>query len=994
MGTYKTRARTAQKSHRKGGKYLKSRQKHYGLWCVFVCALIAFVGTACLGIQWLAEQYHSNGTGIRIRSAEEAISEAKRMGESYGYQNAMSEMTEKVTTEIDGDCYYRLQQNYKGIPVHRRTVVCVADENGTVKSITGNIQDVDNQFNPVATVSEAQVIGAVRAYLEDENILSNSCGAGVKINDPENLCIYNHCGELRTAYRVYAGNSEVLVDAQTADILTSYIIFYESSDTGNGDVGKQQGWKQEDGTYILRDPQRNIYIYDAGRQTYWPVNTNDINIDAVTLVSSKDSIFGNQDDNTQTANTAVSFLEALSKVYDFFNIKFHENGHGILCAVYDDAMGTYEGDNGGGGVEIVNEFLAEPPPEYNDSEYGGKFGFITIGYAYSDDFHNCYDLLGHEYTHVVSAEHVNWNYTLPQAGAINEGLSDFFGVLIKESLCAPDNAINWEFGSRNIQNPSANGYPKKVGEIRLTAEGNIRHNNGITDFSHGCSTIISHAAYLMWNGIDGEGSKRLSSEELANLWYRAMLMMPSDCTFADCRRLVELAASTMSLTDAQIRCVSEAFDAVEIPRVSSQDSSRLYRNFTETGKTCIKGTVYEVRNVDGVERVTPVPNANVTIYHEGSEIPLDEFFTESSDGFFEKELPAGTYCVAASADGYVGQTVTFILQSDETKYVSIQFSKNAYNDLPPIFSCITASLRTHWDFVIREDGSFDSLITSPDWGAQGTDYPQGTCYVTEIVGEFTNLERLNKTTYRMAVDRFEAPSQQGETYIIDGTRYIVETEKAIDTGDVFYLYLPGTPRSEFPQGLIDSVNNNGYYSMDDITPTTYVLYRSEPEHNGYELVFIGEKDKEKIREESKPTETVKDMDVASTFGYAKAWEMHDYFGTDHFVTSLAFQNNGTFCCGIGYYQSDWAATFRGTYEVNEDEITLRYTMNGEEVVNSYQVSWEERTMRLTSDKGLNTAHQSGTEYSFEESPDLTADGLLYQVELFQRFLQDGRDYDG
>lgn len=139
----------------------------------------------------------------------------------------------------------------------------------------------------------------------------------------------------------------------------------------------------------------------------------------------------------------------------------------------------------------------------------------------------------------------------------------------------------------------------------------------------------------------------------------------------------------------------------------------------------------------------------------------------------------------------------------------------------------------------------------------------------------------------------------------------------------------------------------------------------------------------------RPTEAAKpviigksDFDVESTFGYTKAWEIRDYFGTECLVTSLAFLDNDTFCCCIGYRFSEWSAAFKGTYEVNGDEITLRYTWNGKEMENSYQIRWEEQIMKLTSDIGLNLVHQAGSKYHFEEDSDFTADGLLYQVELF------------
>lgn len=63
-------------------------------------------------------------------------------------------------------------------------------------------------------------------------------------------------------------------------------------------------------------------------------------------MSSRDDVFGNEDDNTETASTAVSFLQALSSVFDYYNDKnnLNEPGLGVIAGIYNDTLGVYEGE--------------------------------------------------------------------------------------------------------------------------------------------------------------------------------------------------------------------------------------------------------------------------------------------------------------------------------------------------------------------------------------------------------------------------------------------------------------------------------------------------------------------------------------------------------------------------------------------------------------------------------------------------------------------------
>lgn len=153
-----------------------------------------------------------------------------------------------------------------------------------------------------------------------------------------------------------------------------------------------------------------------------------------------------------------------------------------------------------------------------------------------------------------------------ESGAVMEALADIFGEFFEDYADGSmDGSCNWSHGSsRNFIKPEKSEEANLPHPTVYQGEHWVDISEGSDKFSHVNSTVISHATYLMWNGIDNTEAKKIPTEKLAKIWYRAMLMMPSDCDFGECRTLVELAAESLDLTDRQARCVSEAFDAVGI----------------------------------------------------------------------------------------------------------------------------------------------------------------------------------------------------------------------------------------------------------------------------------------------------------------------------------------------------------------------------------------------------------------------------------------------
>ena len=132
-----------------------------------------------------------------VIDADDAIKQLANAEENYGYENALSELTEKSTNTIDGDNYYRLQQNYKGIPVYGRTVVCSTDEDGNVTSFTGNVQDITTEINLTPTITTEQARQSIQTYSTEILKLQNSESITIELRPRSTQAIRFVPGRLR-----------------------------------------------------------------------------------------------------------------------------------------------------------------------------------------------------------------------------------------------------------------------------------------------------------------------------------------------------------------------------------------------------------------------------------------------------------------------------------------------------------------------------------------------------------------------------------------------------------------------------------------------------------------------------------------------------------------------------------------------------------------------------------------------------------------------------
>ncbi len=209
----------------------------------------------------------------------------------------------------------------------------------------------------------------------------------------------------------------------------------------------------------------------------------------------------------------------------------------------------------------------------------------------------------------------------------------------------------------------------------------------------------------------------------------------------------------------------------------------------------------------------------------------------------ENEEPEGTQqeIVDAQADKEQEETLSFA----DLSTIQFEFSSGAGG----------------WseDFTIEKDGYFTGKYHDTDMGDTGEDYENGTVYSSSYSGHFTDLTKVNDYTYTMKLSDITYKEMADMTDIIDGVRYIYTTSYCLEGTDTFYIYLPGTPFSEFSEevgfwlqfangseteltmtAIVNKQQEYGVYSYERMKPledaqATYESYKASYDYFGEKL---------------------------------------------------------------------------------------------------------------------------------------------------------------
>ncbi len=195
------------------------------------------------------------------------------------------------------------------------------------------------------------------------------------------------------------------------------------------------------------------------------------------------------------------------------------------------------------------------------------------------------------------------------------------------------------------------------------------------------------------------------------------------------------------------------------------------------------------------------------------------------------------------------------IQAGEEQGTALSFA-----DLSTIRFEFSSGAGGWWEeFTIEKDGYFTGHYHDSDMGDTGEDYENGTVYSSSYRGHFTDLTKINDYTYTMKLSDITYKEPADTTDIIEGVRYIYTTSYCLEGADTFYVYLPGTPLSEFSEevvswlqfaneseteltmmAIVNKQEEYGVYSYERMKPledaqTTYANYKESYDYYGEKL---------------------------------------------------------------------------------------------------------------------------------------------------------------
>lgn len=153
----------------------------------------------------------------------------------------------------------------------------------------------------------------------------------------------------------------------------------------------------------------------------------------------------------------------------------------------------------------------------------------------------------------------------------------------------------------------------------------------------------------------------------------------------------------------------------------------------------------------------------------------------------------------ASGSGSQGASSSVSSGSQSESQEGELTAETLFSSLPAPF--VFASGVGAWDtqVTIAPDGSFTGSYHDADMGVTGDGYPNGTEYICEFTGQFSQPTKVDDFTWSVQLESLSYDGVPGNGMIRDGIRYVCSTPYGVEGGDEFLIYLPGAPVADLPE---------------------------------------------------------------------------------------------------------------------------------------------------------------------------------------------------
>ncbi len=534
--------------------------------------------TLCVGLLifgMVANRVGANKTVFNTGSQDE-LERAKQISVEVlrgralarGIGNSDEFEVQKVHIDELRMAHTRFRQSVGGVPVWEGEAIVHLKSDGEVSTVTDDLKEG-------ISVSTKPTISAGDAIAIANNLYNGSAKESEKPKIA--LWIYRGTERDHLTWRIETpridGSKETAVPVDFIDAHTGERVFnYNNLQTGSGS-SLYRGTVTIDtssagGTYYMEDLTRKMGTFNmnsTGNESTGTGGTQSRYTDA-------DDVW-----NTTIQRAGVDAHYGAAQTYDYFKNVHGRNGingtggPGTTTAAANSSISLITSRvHFGSSGRYNNAFWYNNQMSYGDGD-GTQFSPLTT-----------IDICGHEMTHGITEHTANLTYA-NESGALNESMSDVFGVMVE--LYADGGVISadtWKIGEDSYTPGTAGdalrymNNPHLAGNAGYTSDDDPDHYaeryTGTADSGgvHINSGIANHAFYLAAAGgthhRSGVAVTGMGTTDAAKIWYRSLTVyMTSSTNFAGARTaMLNSATDLFGSTSAQYNTIATAWCAVGV----------------------------------------------------------------------------------------------------------------------------------------------------------------------------------------------------------------------------------------------------------------------------------------------------------------------------------------------------------------------------------------------------------------------------------------------
>jgi len=490
----------------------------------------------------------------------------------------------KVTVDSAGYTHVKLNQYISGSPVEGKQLTVHFNKEGVITSVSGNAVPGSVSFissiakSTTNKITESEAIAIAKGQFNIASSMASKVAPGLSAA----VTTKNIEGMLKVPASVLsseptASKIAVVINKKVYEVY-SVNIKYTTPTIGNWNV------YVETSSGKVIDKQSNIRYSEApveGTGIGVDGNTKKLNLDLVDgvnyfMTDLTKPMFNSHNITTFTANYGNGSV--LYRYYSTTGSFTSEYGKALVDAhynagvVYDFYKNLFNRNSiDGNGMTIYS--VAHLGFNYNNAYWDGS----SMWYGDGDGSMFTYlsgdlGVVGHEMTHGVTENNGDLNYHT-QSGALNESMSDVFGVLIKTyNKYNVKNAVTWKFDPedwvigeevytpnipgdalRSLANPTLYNQPDNMDDYNNLPDDANNDNGGV----HKNSGITNKAAYLI--------AQSIGMEKTAKIYYDAYNYFNYNIDFEGAANAIAQAATDLyGASSSEVIAVKTAFTTVKV----------------------------------------------------------------------------------------------------------------------------------------------------------------------------------------------------------------------------------------------------------------------------------------------------------------------------------------------------------------------------------------------------------------------------------------------